>query len=792
MEKSNSIWGNVGLLLISLIVFIFTFPEIDPSFGPGIDSPLAWAYNYLFAYDVEIFPQMVFPHGPVAFIMYPLPFGNNLDIAFWVLSITKIIFIYTLLRLGSTVAPDKWLLQVALVIMLAEILHINLILTGTAAAALMIFHFTEKRWWLIIPVVFTVIGLYTRASIGITNSIIMVSYAVIYVYQKKDYKLPLYTIGSFAVLLALFWLMVYGSFEGFFTYFNGTLQLTGGSSAATSYYPDNNWWLLGIAIVLFFALPFIAKNKTVSFAYGLFGLSIFAVWKHGMSREDLLHARGFFCYLVLFFTLILLALDEHKKRYFIIMGIILGLVYKNLTVTSDYREYHPEIWSVNQFWHWLNDRDAIGEEAMRQSLTAVSVHKLPDEMVNRIGNTAVDVYPWDFSFIPANNLKWHPRIVPQAYAAYTPWLDKQNADYFETHKGAEFIIWDMTEDRWGGNFAGIDDRYVLNNEPQSILKILDNYTVVSKCNKAILFEKDKGDHVGETKTTGELITTQWNQWVKVPEVEDGIQRVRLNMDGTFWRFMKNQLFKDEQYSIEYKLNNGEVKKYRIVPDIAAIGLWVNPLIMQPQNDFVEPLVTDIRFTCSNYKAVKDEIRLQWELTEVKPRATENELTGKFKNAFGLFGKSIDLRQEAIFSSLNNIETAEKYWIQDNARVVKGDAYSGDKMYKLEKGAFSHTFEFLLDSLHNDSLSEAMVSVNAAINIDKGGQLALVVSIEDENGQYFWNAVNTDRLDVEKGGWQYLYIRKKAEIRKGAKMKAFVWNTGDKEAYVDDIEVKIFH
>lgn len=790
MEKSSSIWGNLGLFAVTLVIFVFTFPEISPSHGPGIDSPLAWAYNYLFAYDVEIFPQMVFPHGPIAFIMYPLPMGNNLDLTFWILSITKIVFIYTLLRLGSVVTPEKWLLHAALTIMIAEIVHINLVLTGAAAAGLMIFHFTEKKWWLIVPVVFTVIGLYTRASIGITNTIIMVSYAAIYVYQKRDYKLPLFTAGSLLVMLTLFWVMVYGSFEGLFTYFYGTLQLMGGSSAATSYYPDNNWLYLGAAILLFFAFPFIVKNSKVNFIYGLLILSVFAVWKHGMSREDLLHARGFFCYLVLFFTLMLLALEEVKKRHFVIIGIILALVYRNLTVTFDYREYAPKIWSVNEFVRWVKERDKIAEEAIRESDLAVAVHKLPEDFLSRVEDTPVDVYPWDFSFIPANNLEWHPRIVPQAYASYTPWLDKQNADYFTEQRGAEFIIWDFVEDRWGGNFSGIDDRYILNNEPQAILQILDNYSVVEKCDLAMLLEKDKGNHLGETETTSEVITAKWNEWIKVPEVQDGIQRARVDIKGTLWRTIKNQLFKDEAYSVEYKLSNGEIKKYRIVPDLVTVGLWVNPLVMQPQNNFIEPIVTDIRFTCTNYKAVKDNITLQWELVGVNGQ--DSMATTRFAKAFALFGKKSSLNETPVLESLNDLEGAYENWVVNQDAVKRGKAFSGDNYIELDKGGYSHTFEASLDTLYNQGARIVTVSVNAQVKLKEGGKLALVLSASDGGEDYFWEVVDTEMLSVSHKDWAPVYMRKQLELKANTKLKTFLWNVGEKKALVDDIEVKVFY
>jgi hypothetical protein len=35
-------------LLVGLLVVVGTFPENDWSFFTGIDSPLSWAFNYIF------------------------------------------------------------------------------------------------------------------------------------------------------------------------------------------------------------------------------------------------------------------------------------------------------------------------------------------------------------------------------------------------------------------------------------------------------------------------------------------------------------------------------------------------------------------------------------------------------------------------------------------------------------------------------------------------------------------------------------------------------------------------
>src|SRR5687767_339497 len=76
MEQNKQEKRSVELLkafILGLLVVIGTFPENDWTFSPGIDPPLTWLYNHLFIQDFGQALNIVFPHGPLAFFMYPLP-----------------------------------------------------------------------------------------------------------------------------------------------------------------------------------------------------------------------------------------------------------------------------------------------------------------------------------------------------------------------------------------------------------------------------------------------------------------------------------------------------------------------------------------------------------------------------------------------------------------------------------------------------------------------------------------------------------------------------------------------
>ena len=67
-------------IIICLLVIIGTFIENDWSFRNGIDSPLSWVFNFLYETGPTLGKHIVFPHGPLAFLMYPLPENIGLTI----------------------------------------------------------------------------------------------------------------------------------------------------------------------------------------------------------------------------------------------------------------------------------------------------------------------------------------------------------------------------------------------------------------------------------------------------------------------------------------------------------------------------------------------------------------------------------------------------------------------------------------------------------------------------------------------------------------------------------------
>ena len=95
-------------------------------------------------------------------------------------------------------------------------------------------------------------------------------------------------------------------------------------------------------------------------------------------------------------------------------------------------------------------------------------------------------------------------------------------------------------------------------------------------------------------------------------MDNGITKVNvhtgLNIAGKLVRL----LYKDMEYYVDYKINDGRIFTYRFIPSIAKNGLWINPFI-QFFNPKIPPLeVTQIRLRTNDMIGEKEEVKLTWE------------------------------------------------------------------------------------------------------------------------------------------------------------------------------------
>lgn len=764
-------------LLATALLVVLTFPRLDVVSDVGVDNSLAWAFNHFFATGLDQAAHLVFPHGPLAFIMYPQAWGGDLGSAFLAILLIQGTFLFSLLSLGALTRKEHFAWHALLAGVLATVVQVPMQLVGITAAALVLHWRTQSLAWAVLGVVAALIALHVKAGFGILSCALLSAHAILLLTRRKDWRTVLFAVIAFVVGAVLLRWALYGNLTGLGTYYTGMFELSRAVSAATGLHPANDWWSLLPAIMFFLAIPFITKEGPVRHVYALFAFALFAAWKHGIGREDIYHARGLFVMVLLFFGVLALAWQKPVPHILGIMTMVVLLSYRALASTLLYDDLTIAPFGVNRFADWALDRSAMIERANGETQRNFTPHRLPEPLRERLSSGTVDVYPWEFSYIPANELHWKPRPVLQSYASYTPWLDQRNADFFNTDQGADRILWHFVKDRWGGTMGSVDDRYLLNDEPQAILAMLDRYRWTAATNEVAILEESTEHRLGEPRIVG-TTATGWNEWIDVPEAGDNILRAKPTVRGTLYRAVKDFFYKDALYSILYRLEDGSTRSYRFVPMSPAEGLWVAPFIQHPENDHFEQRVVAIRFQCSEPAMVHDELTIEWELVPLSE-------TAGIGTAAGLFGKT-QLAPVGINATASlDFETERLDWPWRTTVRTDSLAHSGRYASKLDAGGYSTAFVMALDSIAGPLVVKGSAWLHAPANAG----VSFVVSVEDSVGSVYWETVEATDMVFSADEWWRVSIDRRIPVGPGRRLSVYLWNTGTLPVLVDDATVE---
>ena len=99
-------------------------------------------------------------------------------------------------------------------------------------------------------------------------------------------------------------------------------------------------------------------------------------------------------------------------------------------------------------------------------------NQLPIEVKNIIGQSKVDVFPWNSQMAFENELNFYNRPVFQSYTSFTEKLEKLNFEHYNnTNTAPNFVLFD---------YASLDYRYPMFDEPLVNIALLKNYSPAKK------------------------------------------------------------------------------------------------------------------------------------------------------------------------------------------------------------------------------------------------------------------------------------------------------------------------
>jgi len=793
--------GNqLVLIALSLVMAFFFFPFPVSVIANGVDPPLSWVFTYLMQGRIALGKEIIFPHGPLAFIMYPLP-GDAL---WWVaISFTIVVrFAWAYGFLALVVKKSAWYLPVAFAGSLLLSGYVALLLAMVQLVILCFLNYLDYRKliWLIPPLILTALAFFVKAFVGILCLSVVFPFFLILLYlvltkQENRWKLSYFLFVPVSIIAI--WYALYGTYHGLLRYMIGMQQLAADNSAAVALYPHNLWLLLTIGILAGLVLIIMnLRNRKLLFYYFLSGPALFAIWKYGMAREDYLHASVLMVFLLFVVFTFHLVVEKFRIYHLALSVIILGTFYLNLRKSYYFETFVPDTSGFAKLLAAASHYGHFSDTCSQASAKNIERNKFDSNIRALIGNQTVDIYPWDFTYAAANNLNFQPRPVLQSYASYTKLLDNLNARHFEGKSAPEFIIWELqkiTRDIHGGKMESIDGRYLLNDEPDVMVALLANYQLVARQEGTFPVLVYRKRPVRQKLVTNDIATvlTGWNTWIDVPDKLNGLLRASVHTRRNLIGRMNGLLYKDNAVYAYYLLSNGDIRQYRVVPRTIDYGLWLNPLIMNPELQLEEPRVVKICFRSLNDMLMKEKIWVTFTQTYPADIAIQGDDSSGFVHSF--FDTRKDRHRTTLLQVKFDLTSALKEW--SNVASGSGMQLQGRNLMKVNPEGYSAAFSYNLDSLAcPQGYSAGIIRSQVWVKTKASARAALIISIEKDGKSIDWKPIDIHHFIFDENDFNlvtgFMDIEESWKNEKGLTLKIYLWNNGKLPVELDGFSVRI--
>ncbi|MDR1195568.1 MAG: hypothetical protein LBL00_03725 [Endomicrobium sp.] len=203
----------------------------------------------------------------------------------------------------------------------------------------------------------------------------------------------------------------------------------------------------------------------------------------------------------------------------------------------------------------------------RNKTVSLRENVLNEEWNAEIGNSSIQILPFDLSYAAANNwTSWQPNPVLQLYSAYSKTLDQTSADSFINKKAPSFILLE---------YETIDERNMFFDTPATWNAILSNYSICKDDGERLLLKKNNSrKRIEFTKMQTDVY--KFGDTIKIPET-NGLIFAKIKINTSFLGKIITMLFRGCPSDITVKYQNGENKTFRIIDDTLQMPFLINYL-----------------------------------------------------------------------------------------------------------------------------------------------------------------------------------------------------------------------
>jgi hypothetical protein len=560
---------------------------------PGLDNSYAFALNYAAVHGERWGKEFLADRGPYGWLLFPVDVG---DVArAWLLAQALLV-----LMLGSAAAAYVRSLPGSLA---------RRILTGLLLTYSIHLAFWDEYRWLALFLLLLLLGLHGEGRAGLIalgmasvlagfylllkltigpGALLTLGTAIV-LSRRPSAVLTRIAVASSCATLGLLagWLVCYSSMAGLGTYLAVGLSMVAGYSSVASLEVEG-WQLVAGSFLGFFLLlaawGIFLRHRRARLSLVWCAVPLFVAWKHSLVRPDV-HGRllvlfGLFIVAVLFTDS--LTAERRWRASPLLAGAVVLLIVAWFHLPAD--EDIPVRTLAKALAQPLHLPGVTGLRALvrlrqyRASLSQLSNRALEPLVLSAaeravLGDSTVDVYPWEASYVAANHLNWAHRPSPASFLAF-PTVDHLNAAFFDSSRRPQRLLWHLT-----AGLQSIDGRHLFWDEPHTLLSILRHYDLLSAGRTVFILGTRANPRSGSRRFLG-TVTVPWGDSTPVPDA-GGVTLAEVELHRPWAAWLRRLALREEEMWLETTLTSGSTLQHRLVPDQVGSGLWISPLPTSP-------------------------------------------------------------------------------------------------------------------------------------------------------------------------------------------------------------------
>ena len=640
-ERVPALWGwsfwQFALLLMAVWLTLAAMPVIPPPVSPGLDPSWVLGLNMAHAAKMVHGRDIVWTFGPLGYLSYPVAgiAGMYTVLLYrlgvyllWCLAMIRLSLLSTGIRYW--VVPFLGVAAILDPLICADHLSIGIF---TWCLLVLI----DRSFWrtggLVVLAFLSALACTVKANSGVVALCLFAAVLIGQLVQDRRLSKSMqWQICMVTLLVPVFLMVLYvsetGTLTSFPAYIRYSFEVASGYLEAMSFPGDSTQALIatGSVAILFLVLPLVGGAiRTLAPGYLPALVYAFFAFKYSMVRQDA-HAADFELQLALA-ALFLLVVARGKRFIWLTLCFQVACLLCTYQVSS---KIWPQIgkvvtsrlsiignWpTVSAFLHWPRtwaDLERMGR------LNLAPLHASA-ELQSVVGKNSVEAIPWDVAFVKENGWIWNPRPVFQTYAAYTPTLDRINAQYLQSRHaaGVTIISWNS-----------IDGRHPFLEAPFSWRAQLDRYqTVTTNSGMLVLGRRSNARFQSVEQVAAE--TTTWNRANRVPQSIDPMvvsMHIRESLQGR----LLSLLFRLNPLFIEVTRKSGSTERYRALRANFADGAIMNELpeslgdlaLLATAGCSLSDPVVSFRLQTDSLGEFDPNIRLEWSRLVSRPETPGN-------------------------------------------------------------------------------------------------------------------------------------------------------------------------